>query len=133
MARVGPFHDDDARVLAEFPRDLAPANVHREDPGRAVLEQAIGEAAGGSAEVNGRQPARIELEMAQTVFELESPAADIAFRDGQGQFVLRFYRIAGLPGGLAPVEDLAGQNGPLRLFAGRAKAALDEGLVQAEV
>jgi hypothetical protein len=119
MAGVGPFHDDNARVLAEFPGKLAAANVNGINFGRAVLKEAIGETAGGSAEVNGGQAARIELEMAQTVFELESAAADVPFRDGEGEIVFRLDRVAGLFGGLAAVEDLAGQDGAPGLFAGR--------------
>ena len=79
------------------------------------------------------RPRGSSLEMAQTVFELESAAADVAFRDGQGQFVLRLHHIAWLPGDLAAVKDLPGQNGAPRLFAGRAKSALDQGLIQTEI
>jgi hypothetical protein len=67
--------------------------------------------------------------MAQTVFEFESAAADVALRDGEGEFVIRLHQIAGFLGGLAPEEDLAGQDGAPRLFAGGTKRALNQGLV----
>jgi hypothetical protein len=129
MAGVGPFHDSDAGILTKFPGKLAAAHVHGEDFGRAVLQEAIGEPAGGSAEVNGGQAARIELEMAQAVFELEAAPADVGFRDGKGEIVLRLDQVAGFFGGLAAEEDLAGQDGAAGLFAGGTKGALDEGLV----
>jgi hypothetical protein len=67
--------------------------------------------------------------MAQAVFELESAAADVAFRDGEGQIVAGLDQVAGFFGGVAADKDLAGQDGAARLFAGRAESALDQGLV----
>ena len=63
MPRVGLFHDDNALVLAEFPRKLAPAHVHGKHLGRAALEQAIGETAGGRAEVKRDQAVHVQLKM----------------------------------------------------------------------
>ena len=64
MARIGFFHDNDPAVLPEFPGELPPANVHGKNPRGAVLQQAIGESAGGRAQVKRRQSGDIQLKMA---------------------------------------------------------------------
>jgi hypothetical protein len=66
--------DGHAVVLAELPRELAVGGVDAVDLGRAVLEQAIGEAAGGTAKVGAGEPGRVEAELGQGVVEFE-PAA----------------------------------------------------------
>lgn len=48
---VGSLHDDDARIVAEFPVQHAIAGVNREDFGSAALKQAIGETAGAAAKI----------------------------------------------------------------------------------
>ena len=52
-AGVGFFHDHDAGIAPEFPGQLAAPDIHRINQGRAVLQQAIGESAGGRAQING--------------------------------------------------------------------------------
>ena len=79
MARVGFFHDDDALVLPQFPGELALADIHGKNFCRAVLQQAIGEAAGGRAEIKRDQAGDIELKMVQRVFEFVAAAADEFF------------------------------------------------------
>ena len=74
VARVGLFHDDHALVLPQFPSELAPAYVHGKNFCRAVLEQAVGESAGGSAEVERDQSFHVELKMIQRVFQLVTAA-----------------------------------------------------------
>ena len=39
--------ENHARVFVKFPGELVDVDVHRMDAGRAVLQKAIGEAAGG--------------------------------------------------------------------------------------
>ena len=58
VERVGAFDEDDARVVAEFPGKLAVGGVDGVDLGGAVLEQAVGEAAGGGAEVGACEDQR---------------------------------------------------------------------------
>ena len=48
---VGAFVDDDSGVGAEFPCELAVGGVDGVDTSGVCLEQAIGEPAGGAAEV----------------------------------------------------------------------------------
>ena len=47
------FAHDDSRVAADAPVELAVADIHRPHARRAVLEQAIGEAAGASRRCRG--------------------------------------------------------------------------------
>ena len=91
-SRVGFFHDDDAAVLAEFPGELALADIHGKNFGRAVLQQAVGEAAGGRAEVERDQAGHVQLKMLQRVFEFVAAAADVFFAGLQRERVIRFER-----------------------------------------
>ncbi len=52
-AGIGAFEEGDAGVGAEFVMDLAVAGVDGEHGGGTVLEEAVGEAAGGGADVGG--------------------------------------------------------------------------------
>ena len=51
VARVEVLDDDDARIVAQRPVDLPVADVERDDARRAALQQDVGEAAGGRADV----------------------------------------------------------------------------------
>ena len=66
--------DGYAVVLTELPRQFAVGGIDAVDLGRAVLEQAISEAAGGTAEVGAGEAGRVEAELGQGVVEFE-PAA----------------------------------------------------------
>ena len=90
MSGVGFFHDDHAVVLAEFPRKLATAHVHGKNLGRAALQQAIGETAGGGAEINAPPARDVELKMFERVFELVAAAADEFFAGVEGEFIAGF-------------------------------------------
>ncbi len=54
VERVGAFDEDDARVVAEFPGKLAVGGVDGVDLGCPALEQAVGEPAGGGAQVSAQ-------------------------------------------------------------------------------
>ena len=56
VARVHALEDGHARVVAQPRMQLAVADVERDHVRRAVLEQAVGEAAGGRADVEAAQP-----------------------------------------------------------------------------
>ena len=131
MARVGFFHHHDARVLAQFPGELALADVHGKNLGRAVLEQAIGEPAGGGAEVERDQAGHVQLKMSQRVFELVAAAADVFFAGVEGEGVVRLDGVAGFAGGLGVDADLAGEDGAFGAFAAFAEAAFDQCLIEA--
>ena len=51
MSEIGALHVDNPRVAAKGIRQLAITHINRRNPGSAVLQQAIGEAAGGSADI----------------------------------------------------------------------------------
>ena len=53
VAGVDALHDDDAGIGAEGPGELAFADVDGVDAGGAALEEDVGEAAGGRADVEG--------------------------------------------------------------------------------
>ncbi len=131
VAGVGFFHDHDPAVLAEFPGELALADVHGKNLGRAVLEQAIGETAGGSAEVDGGESGHVQLEMAEGVFQLVAAAADVFFGGRQCQRVIRLDGIAGFVGALGVDADLSGEDGAFGAFTAFAKAAFHQCLVEA--
>ena len=57
-AGVEVLDDDDARVVAQRPVELAVADVERDDARRAALQQHVGEAAGRGADVERLAAAR---------------------------------------------------------------------------
>ena len=131
MPRIGFFHHDDAPVLAKLPGELSPADVHGINLRRAVLEQAIGEAAGGRAEVERDQPGHVELKMFERVFEFVAAAADVFFAGVEREGVIGPDRVAGFAGGPGVDADLAGEDGAFGLFAAFAKAAFNQRLIEA--
>jgi len=68
--------DHDARVRAQLPGELAVADVDGVDPRGAVLEQDVGEAAGGGADVGADQAGWRKREVAEGVVELQSATGD---------------------------------------------------------
>jgi len=80
VERVGAFVDGGAVVLTEFPRELAVGGIDAVDMGCAVVEETVGESAGGASEVGAVESCRIELELAQRVVEFESASRDIGVR-----------------------------------------------------
>jgi hypothetical protein len=95
------------------------------------LEQTIGEATGGSAEVNCYQAGDIEPEMIQCVFEFVAAAADEFFTGIQRERIFRFDGVARLVGELIVDADLACEDKAFSAFAAVAKAAFDQRLIEA--
>jgi hypothetical protein len=131
MAGVGLFHDDNAGVVPELPGELPPANVHGKNLGCTVLQQTIGESAGGRAQVERRESGNIQLKMAQGVFQLVAAAADVFLVRVQGKPVIGLDGVAGFVGGLGVDADLSGNNGAFGTFAAFTKAAFNQCLVEA--
>jgi hypothetical protein len=132
MACVGFFHDDDAFVAAQFPRELASANIYGKNFGRAILQQTIGESTGGRAKVERGESGDTEFEVEQGVFEFVATAAGKFVRRVEREFVAGFDRIARLARGLGIDTDLPGEDGALGLFAAFAKAAFNHCLVETD-
>ncbi len=59
VARVDALAHFDARVCAQPPVDLVVADIDGDDAPRAVLQEAVGEAAGRGAHVETRQAAHV--------------------------------------------------------------------------
>jgi hypothetical protein len=131
MAGIGFFHDNNPRIVAEFPRELAPADVHGKNPGRAVLEQAVGKSAGGRPEIERAESANVQLEMAEGVFQLVAATAGVFFGSRQFQRVIRSHIVAGLVRPLGIDANLSGEDGAFGAFAAFAKAAINQSLVEA--
>ena len=130
MARIGFFHDHHAFILAQFPRELALADIHGKNFCRAALQQTIRKAAGGGAEVERGEAGDIQLKMNEGVFEFVAAAADVFFRRDQNNFVRGPDGVAGLAGGMAVDADLAGEDGAFGAFAAVAEAAFNERLIK---
>ena len=77
-AGVGALEEGDAGVGAELVVDLAVAGVDGEDGGGAVLEQAVGEAAGGGADVGAGEAFDGDAPGGERGFEFEAAAGDVA-------------------------------------------------------
>lgn len=78
VAGVGAFEEGDARVVAEALVELGAADIDGEDRSGAALEEAIGEAAGGGAEVEAAKAGDIDFERGERGFEFVAAAADVA-------------------------------------------------------
>jgi hypothetical protein len=125
------FHDDDPGVLAEFPGELATADIDGEDTQRSVLQEAIREAAGGGAEVDGGEAFGLNAESGEGVFEFMPTATDEAFGGVERDVVVRVGGASGLVGGEAVDADGAGEDEALGFFPAFGEAEVNEGLVEA--
>ena len=68
MADVGLLHNGDAGIVAQAVVELRLADVDGVDAVCAVLEEAVGEAAGGGADVGGGETGYFEVECGECVF-----------------------------------------------------------------
>ncbi len=92
-----------------------------------MLEQTIGESAGGRAQVERGQAGDIQLEMFERVFELVAAAADIFLAGVERDGVVGFDGVAGFAGGLGVDADLAGEDGAFGAFRGFRKGPVPPG------
>ena len=76
-AGVGALAEGDAGIVAELLGDLAVAGVDGEDGGGAALQHAVGEAAGGGADVDAGEAGEVDGPVGEGVLELEAAAADV--------------------------------------------------------
>ena len=129
-AGVGALEQGDARVGAELVVDLAIAGIDGEDGGGAMLEHAVGEAAGGGADVSAGEAFDRDGPRNEGGLELEAAAADVAeisaehadggvARDGGAGFVDT----------LLVDEDTAGEDESLGALARGGQGAVNEELV----
>lgn len=131
MSCVGLVHYDHTAVAPQFPRELPLAHINCMDLGYASLQQAIREAPGRSANVQGGDAFDFELEALESVFELVTAPADVFFRSNQPELIAGFDRVAGFGGEVVVDPDLAGHDGAFGFFAAFAQAAIHQFLIQA--
>src|SRR6185437_11681559 len=77
FASVGFLHHYDARILTQFPRKLTVTHIHGIYFGGSMLEEAVREPTGGSAQVRGGQACYFDLKMPQSMFQFQAAATDV--------------------------------------------------------
>ena len=126
MAGVDSLVHDHARIVAQLPVELSMADIEGVHAGGSVLQQAIGEAAGGCAEVQADLAGRIDFEMLQRGLQLEAaPANESRAREdfdaaGCGHALAGLLRFAVID------QNLAGHDEGLRFFPGIGQTAVQE-------
>lgn len=133
-AGVGALAEGDACVVAKLVGDLAVAGVDSKYGGCAGLEHAVGESAGGGADVDAGKIGEVDVPVGEGMLELEAAAADVleigaeetddgVGGDGGAWFVDT----------LLVDEDAAGEDESLGALAGGGVALIDEQLVDARL
>jgi hypothetical protein len=80
FANIGFFHRHDFGVVAQRGMQLAVTDIDGEDEARAVLQQHLGEAAGGRADVEADMVLDLDRILLQCAGELDAAARDIRVR-----------------------------------------------------
>src|SRR5204863_407937 len=111
-ARVRPLEYGDARVLAQAPGELPVADVDREHPPGATLEETVGEAAGRRADVYRDATADVDAERIERAGELLAAAAHI----GSGLRAQPAVRLGSADGIEHVVGDLERETEPLAVL-----------------
>ena len=75
MADVNAVHCNNARIVAQLPRELTIANVNRVNARCATLQETIGETAGGRAQVGANLATGIEVKGIERAFQFQPAAA----------------------------------------------------------
>jgi hypothetical protein len=132
MPEIELLAGDDPGVAADLPDQLVGAHIEGIDLGRAVLEQAVGEPAGGGSGIETGQAGRIDLKMRQGSFQFKAPSADIPWFGFDGNGVVRFDGLSGFGGRVAINQHFAGKDETFGLLAGITEAAFREGGIEAE-
>ena len=117
VAGVEAFAKDDAGMGAEFPIHLVGADVEGVDEAGAALEEAIGEAAGGGADVEADFIVDVDFPVVEGSFDFQATAADEAGLGEELHFCIFGDFAAGFVGLLAIEENLAGEDEGFRFFA----------------
>src|SRR5579859_4994404 len=126
FARIAP-NADDARVLLKFPGELARVYVDGVDARGACLEQAVGEAARGRAEVEADGAGWIHGKVGESAFQFKAAAARIFLQTACDFDLCGFVNLRAGFFFLSAIDaDFARENHGLRLLAGFGEAAFDE-------
>ena len=136
-AGVGSLEEGDAGIGAELVVDLAVAGVDGEDGGGAVLEHAVGEAAGGGSDVGAGEAGDGDGPGGEGGFELEAAAGDVAEvvaeEADDGGVVDEGAGLGGLSAFFETLlvdEDAAGEDEGLGALAGGGEGTVNEELVE---
>ena len=105
------------------------ADVDRINLRGTRLKEAIGETAGGRAEVNCGQPGDMKVEVPQGVFEFVTAATDELVRRCQRQVICVLDGIAWLASRLTVDEYLPGHDRSLGFFTAFAKPTVHQSLI----
>ena len=131
-ARVEVLDDDDARIVAQRPVDLPVADVERDDPRGAALEQDVGEAAGGGADVERLASVDRNPNVSSACASLRPPrptygwSGAMSATSADGSICVPGLRVR------LPVDaDLAGEDQRARPLARRREAPFDDELIEA--
>ena len=131
FADIGFFHRYDPGVIAQRGMQLAAPDIDGEDEARAVLQQHLGEAAGGGADVEADMALDLDRIQFQGAGELDAAARDPGVRGLRGQFGIggdhlrRFQHGPAVGGHAAGVDRGAGAGAAFE------QAALDQQHVHA--
>src|SRR5712692_9372930 len=132
-AHIGMLHHYHARVVAQRPGQLPAPDIDCIDSPRPVLEQAIGEPARRSPDIEGDQPIWVECESLQRLLQLQAAPADVfQFAILSRDTILRVKwhqhtRLIDLP---VAEKDLARHDERARPFAAGSQAAPHQRQVQ---
>jgi hypothetical protein len=132
VAGVDAFEQGDAGVFAESLMELAAADVDGDDTGGAVLEEAVGKAAGGGAEVETGEAGGVDGEGAEGGFELEPATADVGERLSELEWGIGVEGLGGFDEQAGSAADLPGHDELAGTFARFGEATLDEEEVGAD-
>ena len=130
VARVDPFVDDDPRILAQLPGELAMTDIDGVNPPGTAIEQHLGEAAGRGADVEGDAPVDYDPEVIESVGEFDAAPRDpgmIAPLESERRFCCELF--AGFVDAPFAAADQAGEDQRLRLGAALGETSLDEELI----
>jgi hypothetical protein len=133
-AGVGSLAQGDSGIVAKLLGDLAVAGVDGEDCGCSALQHAIGEAAGGGADVDAREAGERDGPVFERAFELETAAADeLEIRAEEADDRVGWDGGAGLVDPLFAYQNAAGEDESLGSFAGGSVAEVDKEFVEANL
>ena len=122
MAGVDALEHGDALVGAQPGMELPVADVERDHPSGAALQEAVGEATRRGAEVEAVPPRGIDLERVERVRELLAAAGD----EPRRALDVELGVVGDLRAGLREARHEPGEHERLRLRAALGETALDE-------
>lgn len=72
MNHIGAFEDDNLLALTQFPSQFAVGGVDAVNLRRSTLQQAVGEPAGGTAQVCSDHRGNVEVEVVQCMVKFQA-------------------------------------------------------------